>query len=90
MELKEKKLRTASYKVACTSGTYSIEGVVNIDSDNQVTNIDNGNIVKNGGFVASFGLFGNSLSVNYNATLSTDERNEVNTLIDGFKSAAVE
>lgn len=88
MEIKTKELMTASYKVACVSGDYSIEGNVTLGSNNEVTTLDSCIIQKSGTFVAGFSLYNKNLNVNYASNIDLTEQGIVLGLIDEFKQVS--
>lgn len=82
----EKKIISASYAVNAEVDGYSISANVRINANNEIENMDNGQIRKDGAFKASFNLLGESLNVNYHG-LALEERNTVNVVIEEFKSS---
>lgn len=87
MELKNKDLRNARYRVTCESGNYTIVGDVAISGDSQVTTIYECVITdKEGVFVASFNQYGEELHVNYGANLTIEEKQNILVVIDEFKN----
>lgn len=89
MEIKTKELLTASYKVACISEDYKIEGNVIIDGNNEVTSLEGCTINKGESFIASFSKHGANQNVNYYG-LTLEGQNAINTLIEEFKRIVVE
>lgn len=83
MEIKEKKLTSASYNVVAQSGTLSLSGKVTI-ADSKVKSIVGCKVLKNETPIAQFGMFAdNQVQVTYNTEVY-DERVEVLNAIDEF------
>ena len=89
MEIKTKKLLTASYKVACISEDYKIEGNATIGANNEISSLEGCTINNGEAFIASFSKHGANQNVNYYG-LTLEEQNAINTLIEEFKRIVVE
>lgn len=65
------------------SRVYDIEANVNV-ADNNVNNVDGGNVKKNGFQVANFSWWGeNHLNIVYQG-VNVEERNAINVAVDAF------
>lgn len=82
----EKKLITATYAVNAEIDGYAISANVRLDANNEVENMDSGQIHKEGAFMASFGMYGDNTNVNYSG-LTLEEKNTVNAVIEDFKAS---
>lgn len=96
MDLILKQVNSASLTFASadfsTEG-YKVESVVTIDSNNQITSLDNGLVFKTSEVipaspVASFNQYGANISVNYNGVESLEDKCAILSAIDSFLAAA--
>lgn len=90
MELKNKDLTNARYRVTCENGNYTITGEVAINGEGNVTTMYECLITNNEGvFVSSFSQYGEELHVNYGANLTTKEKQSILVVIEDFKNAVI-
>lgn len=86
MEIKNKELKKATYKVDAESNGYNVTANITIGTDNKVTSIESGSVFKENTHIANFTQYGVNLSVNFTSDATIEVQQQVLTIINELKS----
>lgn len=86
MEINKKELKKASYEVSCSNEELTVSATVTINNEGKINQIDQGNVSKDGAFVASFTDY-SKLNIDYAYNLTYEEQVSILTAIRDFKES---
>lgn len=81
----KKELERATYQVTKVLEEYVVQGRITYDDNNELVEVQNGRISRNGEFLASFNHLNGTLIVRYNDSVLVAEQIKIIELISDFK-----